>query len=143
MWQSRKPTGDAGYTLSELLIVLAVLAMVAAAVTPALLSRFNSGKIRSAQLQANTISMAMDEYLVDIGRYPSVDEGVEALWVQPTGVGGWQGPYVRSPATLEDPWGNRFVIRASLDPNIPPSVVSLGADGLPGGDGPAADITTP
>lgn len=143
MWLSKKPSHEEGYTLSELLIVLAVLAMVAAAVTPALLSRFNSGKIRSAQLQANTVAMAMDEFLVDIGRYPSVDEGVGALWEQPVGVGGWQGPYVRSPATLEDPWGNRFVIQVSLDPNIPPAVVSLGADGLPGGDGPAADISTP
>lgn len=143
MWRPRKPSDEDGYTLSELLIVLAVLAMVVAAVTPALLSRFNSGKIRSAQLQVNTIAMAMDEFLVDVGRYPTVDEGVDALWSEPSDVGGWQGPYVRSPATLDDPWGNRFVVRSSLDPNIPPAVVSLGADGAPGGEGPAADISTP
>lgn len=131
---------DAGYTLSELLIVLAVLGMVAAAVTPALLSRFNSGKIRSAELQANTLSMAMDEFLIDTGRYPTPAEGVEALWTAPIEVSGWSGPYVRSPRTLVDPWGNQFVIAPSSDANRPPAVISLGSDGLEGGQGAAADI---
>nr|WP_300531289.1 type II secretion system major pseudopilin GspG [Maricaulis sp.] len=134
---------EAGYTLSELLIVLAVLAMVAAAVTPALLSRFNNGQTRSAQLQATTLAMAMDDFLIDVGRYPTPQEGVSALWQAPDAVTGWSGPYVRSPRTLEDPWGNHFVIELSSDPNIPPFVVSLGADGAPGGDGQAADIRFP
>lgn len=136
-------TSDSGYTLSELLIVLAVLGMVAAAVTPALLSRFNSGQTRSAALQANTLAMAMDDFLIDVGRYPTPEEGVDALWNQPEGAAGWRGPYVRSTRTLDDPWGNRYVIEPSGDPNIPPYIVSFGADSARGGDGQAADISFP
>jgi len=143
MASSKSTRREAGYTLSELLIVLAILGMVAAAVTPALLSRFNNGQVRSAQLQANTLSMAMDEFLIDIGRYPSPDEGIDALWMAPDGLSGWQGPYVRSPRSLLDPWGNPFVIMPSDVANHPPSVVSLGSDGAPGGEGQAADISFP
>ena len=137
---NKKRDLEAGYTLSEILIVIVIISIVAAAVTPSLLSRFNSGQSRSAALQANTLAMAMDEYLVDVGRYPDPQEGVAALWIAPADATGWRGPYVRSPRTLQDPWGNAFVIIASTDPNRPPSVVSYGSDGVEGGEGPAADI---
>jgi general secretion pathway protein G len=139
----RPAAGDksGGYTLSELLIVLAILSLVAAAITPALLSRFNSGQSRAAALQANTLAMALDDYLIDVGRYPTPEEGIDALWTAPASAPGWRGPYVRSPRSLQDPWGHRFVIVASSDPNLPPSVVSFGSDGVEGGSGQAADIS--
>jgi len=136
-----KPDSQAGYTLSEIIIVIVIISFVAAAVTPALLSRFNSGQSRSAALQANTLAMALDEYLIDVGRYPDPTEGVAALWAAPANAPGWRGPYVRSPRTLQDPWGNYFVIIASSEPNRPPMVVSYGSDGLEGGTGQASDIT--
>jgi general secretion pathway protein G len=134
---------EAGYTLAELIVVIVVLSLVAAAITPAILSRFNNSQRRSAQLQAGTISAAMDEFFVDVGRYPAPDEGVEALWAGSDEWEGWSGPYVRTPQSLIDPWGNEFVIVASEDENIPPRIVSYGSDGTEGGEGRAQDIVYP
>lgn len=134
---------EAGYTLSELVVVIVVLGLVAAAVTPAILSRFNNSQRRSAELQAGTISAAMDEFFVDVGRYPTPEEGVEALWVGADDWEGWSGPYVRSPQSLIDPWGNAFVVVTSEDENIPPRIVSYGSDGTEGGEGRAQDIVYP
>lgn len=139
----RLDSKEAGYTLSELVVVIVVLGLVAAAVTPAILSRFNNSQRRSAELQAGTIAAAMDEFFVDVGRYPTVEEGVDALWVGSEQWIGWSGPYVRSQQSLVDPWGNRFVIVVSADENVPPTIVSYGADGVEGGEGRAQDITYP
>ena len=141
--ETRSPERDAGYTLTELVIVIAVLGILAAAITPAILGRFNSSQQRSAQLQAGTLAAGLDEFLIDVGRYPTPAEGVGALLTAPEGAAGWGGPYVRSERTLNDPWGNRFVIVASGVENVPPSVVSYGSDGAEGGEGMAADITYP
>jgi general secretion pathway protein G len=133
---------DGGYTLTELLVVIVVLAMVAAAVTPQVFNRFSSAQSRSAMLQANTLSAALDEFFLDVGRYPTPEEGVAALLEQPATAPGWRGPYVRSGRNLEDPWGRRFLLRTAAAGH-PPSVVSLGADGAEGGDGVNADIVFP
>lgn len=133
---------DAGYTLTEILVVIVLLAMVAAAVTPQVFSRFNSAQSRSAMVQATAISSALDEFFLDVGRYPAPEEGVIALLEAPASASGWRGPYVRAASSLEDPWGRRFVLRAR-EPGHPPAVVSLGADGVEGGEGVNADIVFP
>ena len=134
---------ESGYTLTELVIVIAILGVLAAAITPNILSRFNAAKIRSAAIQAGTLAAAMDEFFVDTNRYPTPEEGVGALLSVSTSISGWSGPYVRSTKTLDDPWGNRFVIVASTSDNEPPSVVSYGSDGVSGGTGTAEDISYP
>lgn len=141
--QEAKPSKEAGYTLTELVIVIAVLGILAAAITPAVLGRFNTSQERSAALQAGTLAAAMDEFFVDVGRYPTVEEGIEALLTAPSDIEGWSGPYVRSERTLNDPWGNPYVIVPSDSDNVPPSIVSYGADGAVGGEGRAADISYP
>ena len=141
--QTHKPSSEAGYTLTELVIVIAVLGILAAAITPAVLGRFNTSQERSAALQAGTLAAAMDEFFVDVGRYPTEEEGVQALLTAPSELDGWSGPYVRSERTLTDPWGNPYVIVPSTSDNVPPSVTSYGADGSPGGEGRAADISYP
>jgi general secretion pathway protein G len=141
--QSENPSKEAGYTLTELVIVIAVLGILAAAITPAVLGRFNTSQQRSAALQAGTLAAAMDEFFVDIGRYPTAEEGVQALLTTPSDLAGWSGPYVRSERTLSDPWGNAYVIVPSESDNVPPSIVSYGSDGASGGEGLAADITYP
>lgn len=132
---------QAGYTLTELLVVIAILAMIAAAVTPQIMGRFNTAKIRTAQLQVATVSAALDDFYLDVGRYPSAEESLNALLVAPTGAVGWQGPYVRSRQTLTDPWGGEFQLRSS-DEASTPYVLSLGSDGMEGGDGAAGDIAS-
>ena len=72
-----KPRSEAGYTLTELLVVIVVLALIAAAVTPQILGRFNTAKTRTAQLQANTLAAALDDFFIDNGRYPTTEEGIE------------------------------------------------------------------
>ncbi|EAP91275.1 type II secretion systen protein G [Oceanicaulis sp. HTCC2633] len=141
--QEAKPSKEAGYTLTELVIVIAVLGILAAAITPAVLGRFNTSQERSAALQAGTLAAAMDEFFVDVGRYPTVEEGIEALLTAPSDIEGWSGPYVRSERTLNDPWGNPYVIVPSDSDNVPPSIVSYGADGAAGGEGRATDISYP
>jgi general secretion pathway protein G len=131
---------EAGYTLTELLVVIVVLALIAAAVTPQILGRFNNAKTRTAQLHADTLAASLDDFFIDVGRYPTSEEGIDALLTAPTGTNGWRGPYVRSEKTLIDPWGRKFVVAPSTTANAPPSVVSLGADGAEGGEGADADI---
>lgn len=139
--QSGQPDdSEAGYTLTELLVVIVVLALIAAAVTPQILGRFNTAQTRTAKLQANTLSAALDDFFIDVGRYPTPEEGVDALLSAPPGVGAWNGPYVRSERTLLDPWERKYLIERPETANRPPSIVSLGADGKEGGEGADADV---
>lgn len=135
-----RPSGEAGYTLTELLVVIVVIALIAAAVTPQILGRFNTAQSRTAQLHADSLAAALDDFFIDVGRYPTAEEGVAALLNAPAGVEGWNGPYVRSARTLTDPWGRQFLIAPSSSRNVPPAVVSLGADGAEGGEGVDADV---
>jgi general secretion pathway protein G len=136
----RSSGSEAGYTLTELLVVIVVLALIAAAVTPQILGRFNNAKTRTAQLHADTLSAALDDFFIDVGRYPTPEEGIGALLAAPDAAAGWRGPYVRSEKTLADPWGRRFLIAPPATANLPPAILSLGADGAEGGEGPDADI---
>jgi general secretion pathway protein G len=134
------PSNDAGYTLTELLVVIVVLALIAAAVTPQILGRFNTAKARTAQLQTNTLAAALDDFFIDNGRYPTAEEGIDALLAAPAALASWNGPYVRSEKTLIDPWNRKYIIGAPVARNQPPPVVSLGEDGAEGGEGPDADV---
>lgn len=136
----RKHMRDSGYTLTELLVVIVVLALIAAAVTPQILGRFNTAKTRTAQLQANTLAAALDDFFIDVGRYPTPEEGIDALLQAPQGMTSWNGPYVRSARTLVDPWEQKYLIGLPAASNQPPPVISLGADGREGGEGPDSDV---
>jgi general secretion pathway protein G len=139
---ARRRQSTAGYTLTELLVVIVVLSLVAAAITPQILGRFNTAKMRTAQLHVDTLSAALDDFYIDVGRYPTTEEGVAALLAAPAGASGWNGPYVRSERSLIDPWGRGFVIAPATGPNEPPRVLSLGADGADGGEGVDADVVS-
>jgi general secretion pathway protein G len=131
---------EGGYTLTELLVVIVVLALIAAAVTPQILGRFNTAKTRTAQLHADTLAAALDDFFIDVGRYPTPEEGIGSLLEAPASAPGWSGPYVRSQRSLTDPWSRSYLIAAPQAANMPPSVLSLGADGAEGGEGADADI---
>ena len=122
--------------------MIVVLALVSAAITPAVLNRLGAAKTRTAALHAESLAASLDFFFIDLGRYPTEAEGLQALITAPSGVAGWTGPYVRSGRNLVDPWGRPYVYQPT-GPNTPPLVVSLGADGEPGGDGAAADIRFP
>lgn len=126
-----------GFTLIELIVVIALIAVLAAVVAPNLLGKASDANRKSAAVQIEKISSSIELYHLETGRYP---DQLEDLVNKPQGVDRWAGPYVRKMSQLQDPWGNELVIkrpgeRGSFD------LISYGADGRPGGEGDDADIT--
>lgn len=128
-----------GFTLIELMVVILILAILAALIVPKVLGRADQAKEAKAKADVASLSNALDTYRLDTGSYPSSEEGLEVLITQPSGVEGWKGPYVK--AAL-DPWGHSYEYEypGSGGPNTF-VIRSLGSDGQPGGEGPAADFS--
>jgi len=134
--KSRHP----GFTLIELLVVLVILGLLAGLVGPKVVGYLGRGKSDTAKLQVEQLAAAMDLYLLDVGRYPSGDEGFEALLQNSSGAKNWRGPYLRKNEVPLDPWGNEFHYEPPGESgNL--EIYSLGADNAEGGDGDNADIT--
>ena len=134
--------GEDGYSLLEVLIVLTIIALVAALVGPRLMSQLDRSKVTAARVQIRALSSSLETMRVDIGRYPTNQEGLDLLVhpSAPRGEGdGWQGPYLDSDVPV-DPWGGAYVYQAPRDEGARPRIVSLGADGREGGTGLAADV---
>lgn len=132
-----RPARDTGFTLIELIVVIALLAVLAAVVAPNLLGKASDANRKSAGIQLEKIAGAVELYRIETGRYP---DNLDNLVDQPQGLERWNGPYVSKESQLKDPWGNDLVIqhpgeRRKFD------LISYGADGRPGGQGDNADIT--
>jgi general secretion pathway protein G len=124
-----------GFTLIEILIVMAILAMLAALVGPALFSNLGKGQRATAATQMDLIGQGLDTYRLDVGRYPRELNG---LIENDTGRDVWNGPYLRgADAIPKDPWGNDYVYTPGDDDF---DLLTYGADGAPGGEGDDADI---
>jgi general secretion pathway protein G len=128
-----------GFTLLELLVVMVIIGLLASLVGPRYFSQIGKSNIRVAMAQINSLEQALDHYRLDIGRYPSTEEGLEALNVAPSGVDGWSGPYLKKDIPL-DPWGHPFVYQQP-GANAEIDLFSQGKDGRPGGTGEDADVT--
>lgn len=129
----------AGLSLLEIMVVLVILGMVAAIAVPQLLTYLERAKVDNAKIQVRSLSSILDLYRLDLGRYPSIDEGLEALATQPSGLENWRGPYLDDAGALTDPWGNPYAYEVSDDGRTA-AIISLGADGASGGEGFDADI---
>ncbi len=130
-----------GFTLVELLVVLAIFTLLAGLVGPQVLKQLGGAKSRTALLQIRDLEQGLELYLLDMGHFPSTEQGLQALVREPPGVTGWHGPYLRSSTVPKDPWGNPYHYRhpgqhGAFD------IYSLGFDGVPGGEGENADITS-
>ena len=128
-----------GFTLMEMLVVLVVIGLIAAVAIPQVMRLLESAKHKSARIQLETLSQSLNYYQLDIGGYPSSEQGLKALWQSPGGNEAWNGPYVRQERQLLDPWGRPFIYRApgqSGDYDL----ISLGGDGKEGGTGDDADL---
>ncbi|PWE18718.1 type II secretion system protein GspG [Marinicauda salina] len=141
---TRRGRSQNGFTLFELLVVLAILALLAAIVAPRVIGYLGRAKSDVAETQMSNIVTALELYYLDMGRYPSESEGLQAL-VEMSGEGEtpnarWQGPYLDDESGLIDPWGRPYVY-ARLEDADRVEILTYGRDGEAGGDGEDADIT--
>jgi general secretion pathway protein G len=131
---------NAGLTLLEVMIVLAIIALVVGLAAPRLMSSFGRAKSQAAQIQLTNIRSALQLYYIDVGRYPSEAEGLGALLTAPSGAGNWQGPYIEDEGGIVDPWTRRYIYRfpgtgKAFD------LLSYGRDGKAGGSSEDSDIS--
>ncbi len=125
-----------GFTLIELLVVLAILTLLAGLVGPPVLGQLGGAKAKTAAVQIADLDKSLELLRLDAGRYPTPQEGLQALVTIPGAVNGWNGPYLKG-GVPSDPWGNPYRY-ANNGGAI--EIISLGADGAAGGDGENADV---
>lgn len=131
--------GQAGFTLMELLVVLVIIGLLAALVGPSLYQRIKPAKQSAARAQIQSFMTALDTYFVDVGDYPSTQQGLEALREDP-GLPGWAGPYLQKEIPT-DPWNSAYFYKAP-GRSGGFEVVSYGADGAEGGEGDDRDVAS-
>ena len=127
-----------GFTLLELLVVIVIIGLLAGYVAPRYFSQVGRSEIQVAKAQIESLEKALDQYRLDTRRYPSTEEGLQALVSKPENAAGWSGPYLKK-AVPADPWGRPYAYRTPGQTGDF-EVVSYGRDGKPGGTGDDADI---
>jgi general secretion pathway protein G len=128
--------GEAGFTLLELLVVIVILGLLIGLVAPAVLRQLGHAKDSIAAQSIQRIGAVLDLYKLDVGSYPSTDDGLQALIAQPADVQAWSGPYLKSSAQPLDPWGHPYLYQApSSRPGLDYDLCSLGSADKPGAPG--------
>ena len=140
---SRSIAGRAarGFTLIELLVVLVILGLLAGLVGPQVLRYLGGAKTDSARLQIEQLGGGLDLFHLEVGRYPTSDEGLEALVQAPADATGWKGPYLKKNQVPKDPWGHAYHYKAPGD-HGPYDLYSLGADNAEGGESDNQDVVS-
>ncbi len=131
--------GQGGFTLLELLVVMVIIGLLAAYVAPKYFGQIGKSEVKVTIAQIDALGKALDQYRLDMGHYPSTEEGLNALFVKPANEAKWQGPYLKKAAPL-DPWGHPYVYRNPGE-HGDYDLLSYGRDGQPGGSGEDADLT--
>ncbi len=127
-----------GFTLLELLVVMVIIGLLVGYVGPRYFAQIGKSEIKAARAQMDGFEKAIEQYRLDVGKFPTNEQGLNALYVRPPSEPRWQGPYLKKAPPL-DPWGNAYIYRTP-GANGDFEIISLGKDGAPGGDGEAADI---
>jgi general secretion pathway protein G len=130
-----------GMTLIEILVVLVLIGIVLGIVGGNFIGKGEKAKSDAARIEIGQISQTLDLYKLEIGRYPTTQEGLQALISAPAGVNNWNGPYWKRQAIPRDPWGNEYKY-VSPAQSAAYEILSYGADGKEGGDGPNKDISS-
>lgn len=130
-----------GFTLVEMLVVLVIIGLLGLLLAPDLVRRLGTAKSDAAQAQINTLVSAVDMFAIDLGRYPTKEEGLQALLEAPNGETNWRGPYLRKKQALIDPWGHPYHYRVPGEHGAY-DLFSFGSDNAEGGEGDARDVTS-
>jgi general secretion pathway protein G len=137
---SRRREHERGFTLVELLVVLAILGLLIGLVAPQVLKYLGRARSDAAHLDIENLSSALDLYKLDERHYPTQQEGLAALIERPAGSEGWNGPYLKQKKLPTDPWGHPYIYRMPGE-HGEYDLYTLGADNTPGGTGENQDVT--
>ena len=133
--------GPRGFTLIELLVVILILGILASLVVPRVVGRTEDAKIAKAAADIATLASILQQYRVDNDAFPTTEEGLDALRIQPADATNWRGPYTSRDIPL-DPWGTPYLYESPASNGEDFLITSYGADGASGGTGETADITS-
>jgi general secretion pathway protein G len=128
-----------GFTLLELLVVMVIIGLLAAYVGPKYFSQIGKSEVKTVKAQIVGFEKALQQYRLDTGRYPTTEQGLQALQTRPANAAKWDGPYLEKTLPL-DPWGQAYLY-VSPGEHGEFDLLSTGRDGRPGGEGLDADIT--
>ena len=134
-------TASAGFTLIEMMVVMVIIGLLMALVGPRFIRQEEKAKVGAAHAQIELLGTALDTFRLDVGRYPSTQEGLASLRQRPFGTDRWDGPYLKKDLP-KDPWDHPYYYRSPGEAGRPYDLYSYGADGAPGGDGDGRDITS-
>jgi len=135
----RRSTRSA-FTLVELLVVIVIIALLSSLVAPKFFGKLDNAKVKTAYTQMQMLSQALDSFRLDVGRYPTTEEGLQILWTKDSSTKNWDGPYLPKPVK-EDPWGNSYHYKKPGKDGNEYDLYSFGSDGKEGGSDDAKDIS--
>ena len=135
-----RSSSSCGFTLLELLVVIVIIGLLAGLVAPRYFDQVSKSNTKIAKAQIDSLEKALDEYRLDVGAYPTTEQGLEALNTRPQNLDKWAGPYLKKAVPL-DPWGANYIYKSPGD-HGDYDLISYGKDGQPGGSGEAADVTS-
>lgn len=129
-----------GFTLLELLVVMVIIGLLASYVAPRFFEQIGKSEVKATRAQIDALDKALATYRIDVGNYPTTEQGLRALVERPASEAKWAGPYL-SKALPPDPWGRPYLYRAPGEQSHDYELMSLGKDGQRGGSGDSADIS--
>lgn len=139
--KNSKKIAEQGFTLLEMLVVLGIIAMLAGLVGPQVMKQLGGAKSKTAKVQIEDLSAALDMYRLDVGKYPTTDQGLQALIEKPDDAKRWAGPYLRKNKIPLDPWAADYLF-ASPGQKGKFDLYTYGADGKEGGEGEDQDLAS-
>jgi general secretion pathway protein G len=137
--RSKRQERASGFTLLELLVVMVIIGLLASYVAPKYFAQVGKSETKTAKAQIDALGKALDQYRLDVGHYPTSEQGLAALFARPTNEAKWDGPYLQKNVPT-DPWGRAYLYRQPGE-HGEYDLASYGKDGQPGGSGEDADIT--
>lgn len=130
---------EGGFTLLELLVVLAILGLLMAIIGPQVLRYLGTSRTQTAKVQIQNVVAALELFRLDVGHYPTQAEGLNALITAPPNEQGWNGPYLPRDKAIHDPWGQVYIYRVPGQ-HGQFDVYTLGSDNAVAGTGEAQDV---